>query len=91
MSIQASVGSSRLSTSFDAGRQAAAAAVDDLGGATPNLVLVFATSEHDQQKPGDSRCRVKDRRIVTEDVRVGSQAVGSRATRARPRVLACQS
>ncbi len=48
MSIRAAVGQSQLSKSFDAGRQAARAALDGLDGANPGVALVFATSEYDQ-------------------------------------------
>jgi len=49
MSIRAAVGQSQLSTSFDAGRQAAASALDGLNGASPGLAIVFGTSEYDQE------------------------------------------
>ena len=49
MSIQAAVGRSQLSTSFDAGRQAARAALDGLNGSSPTLAVVFGTSEYDQE------------------------------------------
>ena len=49
MSIQAAVGQSRLTTSFEAGSQAARAALDGLQGSAPGLAIVFATCEYDQE------------------------------------------
>ena len=50
MSIKAGVGLSKESDSNKAGQEACRAAIDEMGGGTPDVTVVFASVEHDQEE-----------------------------------------